>query len=203
MSQLELFDDVEQRAQVVAVVAVGRQHRRVPVRGDRSRLDRGHLLVDRLELLVQPETVHDELDFRDARARVLHVHHGEEHAHRVVVGESVTQQVHAVRVHRQYGDGAHGDNGGRERAPQRRFVRVHREVHVVVVHVSFVRAYRARARLVHDRDPGQRARDGHGPRKRGHDHRERRAVASGQHARDPLRVRVRVNARQQQRDGNR
>jgi len=143
-------------AVVVASIARLQQHGRVPVRGDRGQLERGHVLVDPAEPPVQPGTARHVVDFRRARAQVLHVHEQEERGDGVVADVPV-DQVQAVRVYRQYGDGVRGHDERDESAAD-----PVRETGVVLARLVLVLAELAVRAVQHGLGPDHQARDGHG-----------------------------------------
>jgi len=79
----------------------GAQRGRIPTRVDRLDLQRGHVLVDRPEQLVQPETPYHEMYFHGTNAQALRVHHHEEQQN-VGVVRMMVDQIDPVRVHGQY-----------------------------------------------------------------------------------------------------
>lgn len=106
-------------------------------------------------------------------------------------------QVQPVRVYRHRDRDAHARGDGDEDAPRPFRARVRRMLQLVDADLRVVRGDRARA-LVRGGRARQQARDRHGPREHGRDDHGRLAGAPLERAHDARRLRVIVEARQQQ-----
>lgn len=155
VSHPEQFDAVGQSVEVEfqeqRVVAVGLrgaeatgwrssfrlQHDRILVHDDCLRLQHGHLLVDRLKLLIQPETVDHETYFRQTNADVLHVHQRVENQH-VSIARVVVNQVYPQYVRRQYDDNVREHDGHGENTMKTLFRTAYGIVELVDIDLSLV-----------------------------------------------------------------
>jgi len=135
------------------------QHGRVPVRGDRRQLESEHVLVDLTEPPVQTKAARHVVDFRHARAHVLRVHEHEERGDGVVADLQV-DQVQAVRVYRQHGDGVreHYERDEKDAAAD-----PVRKTCLVLARLVLVLAERAVRAVQHGLHPDHQTHDGHGP----------------------------------------
>lgn len=148
------------RTRTPAASVVGRlqQHGRVPVDGDRRRLEREHVLVDPAEPPVQPETARHVVDFHRTRAQVLQVHDYEERGDGVIADVPV-DQVRAVHAYRQYGDGVR-EHYERDESDAAAAVRI-RETRLVLARLVLVLAELVVHDVQYGLHPGHQAPDGY------------------------------------------